>query len=106
MSIVALFCSVDDFWQRFEPLLELDLLASGQRRRRRATRLHPAWSTLQRGAGAVEVDELTSEQVASERLDPSGVGCSAALPGRISLPPRAGQTKRRYFTAASFGRFR
>jgi len=33
---------VDAFWQRFEPLWERELLASGQRRRRRATRLHPA----------------------------------------------------------------
>jgi hypothetical protein len=41
-SILDLYCSVDAFWQRFEPLWEHDLLASGQRRRRRATRLHPA----------------------------------------------------------------
>ena len=42
MSILDLFCSVDAFWQCFEPLWERELLASGQRRRRRATRLHPA----------------------------------------------------------------
>jgi hypothetical protein len=42
MSILDLFCSVDAFWQRFEPLWERELLASGQRHRRRATRLHPA----------------------------------------------------------------
>jgi hypothetical protein len=42
VSILDLFCSVDAFWQRFEPLWERELLASGQRRRRRATRLHPA----------------------------------------------------------------
>jgi DDE family transposase len=42
MSILDLYCSVDAFWQRFEPLWERELLASGQRRRRRATRLHPA----------------------------------------------------------------
>ena len=42
MSILDLFCSVDEFWQRFEPLWERELLASGQRRRRRATRLHPS----------------------------------------------------------------
>jgi transposase len=41
MSILDLYCSVDAFWQRFEPLWERELLASGQRRRRRATRLHP-----------------------------------------------------------------
>jgi hypothetical protein len=34
--------SVDAFWQRFEPLWERELLAAGQRRRRRATRLPPA----------------------------------------------------------------
>jgi hypothetical protein len=34
--------SVDAFWQRFEPRWERELLASGHRRRRRATRLHPA----------------------------------------------------------------
>jgi hypothetical protein len=42
MSILELFCSVDAFWTRFEPLWERELLVSGQRRRRRATRLHPA----------------------------------------------------------------
>ena len=40
MSILDLFCSVDTFWQRFEPWWERELLSSG--RRRRATRLHPA----------------------------------------------------------------
>jgi hypothetical protein len=33
---------VDAFWQRFEPLWERELLRSGTRQRRRATRLHPA----------------------------------------------------------------
>ena len=42
MSILDLFCSVDAFWQHFEPLWERELLASGQQQRRRATRLHPA----------------------------------------------------------------
>jgi len=42
MSLLDLYCSVDAFWQRFEPRWERELLASGQRRRRRATRLHPA----------------------------------------------------------------
>ena len=42
MSILDLYCAVDAFWQRFEPVWERQLLASGQRRRRRATRLHPA----------------------------------------------------------------
>jgi Transposase DDE domain len=42
MSILDLYCSVDAFWQRFEPRWERELLASGQRRRRRATRLHPS----------------------------------------------------------------
>ena len=42
MSILDLYCSVDAFWQHFEPLWERELLASGHRRRRRATRLHPA----------------------------------------------------------------
>jgi len=42
MSMLDLYCSVDAFWQRFEPLWERELLASGLRRRRRATRLHPA----------------------------------------------------------------
>jgi len=42
MSILDLYCSVDAFWQRFEPWWERELLASGRRRRRRATRLHPA----------------------------------------------------------------
>jgi hypothetical protein len=42
MSRLDLYCSVDAFWQRFAPRWERELLASGQRRRRRATRLHPA----------------------------------------------------------------
>jgi len=43
MSILGLFCSVDDFWQWFAAQWEPELLASGQRqRRRRATALHPS----------------------------------------------------------------
>jgi Transposase DDE domain len=42
MSILDLFCSVDEFWQQFAPAWERELLASGQRVRRRATRLHPS----------------------------------------------------------------
>jgi hypothetical protein len=42
MSILDLYRSVDAFWQRLAPLWERELLACGQRRRRRATRLHPA----------------------------------------------------------------
>ena len=42
MSILDLYCSVDAFWQRFEPMWERELLRSGKRQRRRATRLHPA----------------------------------------------------------------
>src|SRR6516225_9922877 len=42
MSRLDLYCSVDAFWQRFEPQWERELLASGRRQRRRRTRLHPA----------------------------------------------------------------
>lgn len=42
MSILDLYCSVDAFWQRFEPSRYRALLVSGHRRRRRATRLRPA----------------------------------------------------------------
>jgi hypothetical protein len=42
MSILDLFCSVDAFWRAFEPCWERELLATGTRRRRRATRLHPS----------------------------------------------------------------
>jgi Transposase DDE domain len=43
MSILDLFCSVDDFWQWFAPQWDADLLTCGQRsRRRRATALHPS----------------------------------------------------------------
>ena len=38
----ALYCSVDTFWQVFAPWWERELLVSGMRRRRRATRLHPS----------------------------------------------------------------
>jgi hypothetical protein len=42
MSILELYCSVDEFWQHFALAWERDLLASGTRRRRRATQLHPS----------------------------------------------------------------
>jgi hypothetical protein len=42
MSILDLYCSVDAFWHWFEPVWERELLRSGRRQRRRATRLHPA----------------------------------------------------------------
>lgn len=41
MSILDLFCSVDAFWDVFEPLWEREQVAAG-RQRRRATRLHPS----------------------------------------------------------------
>ena len=40
MSILELFCSVDDFWQHFAPSWQQDLLTSGQRQRVRPTQLH------------------------------------------------------------------
>lgn len=42
MSILDVYCSVDAFWRVFEPLWEREQLASRQRRRKRATRLHPS----------------------------------------------------------------
>jgi hypothetical protein len=42
MSILELYCSVDEFWQQFAPAWERELLATGTRRRRRATQLHPS----------------------------------------------------------------
>ena len=41
MSILDLFCAVDDFWQAFAPRWEHELLGAG-RRRRRAAALHPS----------------------------------------------------------------
>lgn len=41
MSILELFCSVDEFWIRFEPQWQREILAAGQRQRRRAGELHP-----------------------------------------------------------------
>ena len=41
MSILDVYCSVDAFWQVFEPLWEREQMAAG-RRRRRATRLSPS----------------------------------------------------------------
>lgn len=35
MSLLGLFCDVDDFWQRFRPHWEQDLLRSGPRQRQR-----------------------------------------------------------------------
>ena len=42
MSILDLFCSIDDFWQAFAPRWQQELLTTGQRQRRRATHLHPS----------------------------------------------------------------
>jgi hypothetical protein len=42
MSILDLFCAVDDFWQQFAPRWQHELLATGQRHRWRATSLHPS----------------------------------------------------------------
>jgi hypothetical protein len=42
MSILDLFCSVDDFWQAFAPHWQQDLLTAGQRRRRRESALYPS----------------------------------------------------------------
>lgn len=42
MSILELFCSVDDFWQQFAPKWQAALLAEGQGHRLRATQMHPS----------------------------------------------------------------
>ena len=42
MSILELFCSVDDFWQHFAPQWQHDLLTAGQRQRLRLTQMHPS----------------------------------------------------------------
>jgi transposase len=42
MSILELFCSVDDFWQQFAPNWHHDLLTSGQRQRLRPTQMYPS----------------------------------------------------------------
>ncbi len=42
MSILELFCSVDEFWVQFAPWWQQQLLASGTRQRLRPTRLHPS----------------------------------------------------------------
>jgi hypothetical protein len=42
MSILELFCSVDDFWQQFSPRWHHVLLSSRQRHRLRPTQLHPS----------------------------------------------------------------
>lgn len=39
MSLLELFCHVDDFWQRFRPCWEQEMLQSGLRPRRRSARL-------------------------------------------------------------------
>ncbi len=42
MSILELFCSVDDFWLQFAPQWQKSLLAAGQRKRLRATQMYPS----------------------------------------------------------------
>ncbi len=42
MSILELFCSVDDFWRQVAPTWQHDLLTSGQRQRLRPTQMYPS----------------------------------------------------------------
>ncbi len=42
MSLLELFCSVDDFWLQFAPNWQQTLVASGQRKRLRPTQTHPS----------------------------------------------------------------
>jgi hypothetical protein len=42
MSILELFCSVDDFWLQFAPKCHSELLSAGQRQRVRASQMHPS----------------------------------------------------------------
>jgi hypothetical protein len=42
MSLLELYCHVDDFWQSFAPIWERELLHSGVKQRRRAGKLHPS----------------------------------------------------------------
>ncbi len=42
MSLLEVFCHVDDFWQRFASIWEAELLQSGLKQRRRAGKLHPS----------------------------------------------------------------
>ena len=39
MSLLKLFCDVDDFWLQFRPIWEQQLLTEGSRQRRRETSL-------------------------------------------------------------------
>lgn len=42
MSILELFCAIDEFWVIFEPVWRRELLASGTRQRLRPGELHPS----------------------------------------------------------------
>lgn len=42
MSILDLYCSVDDFWRQFAPQWQQRLLTAGSRRRMRESELHPS----------------------------------------------------------------
>jgi transposase len=42
MSLLELYCHVDDFWQRFAPVWERELLQSGLKQRRRRGKLYPS----------------------------------------------------------------
>ncbi len=39
MSLLKLFCAVDDFWLAFRPFWEQQLITEGRRQRRRETQL-------------------------------------------------------------------
>jgi hypothetical protein len=40
MSLLELYCHVDDFWQAFEPEWKAQRLSNGQQRRQRRGQLH------------------------------------------------------------------
>ena len=42
MSLLELFCHVDDFWQAFAQAFHTHLIETGQRKRKRSCRLSPS----------------------------------------------------------------
>ncbi len=76
MSILELFCSVDDFWQQFAPNWHHDLLTSGQRQRLRPTQMYASEiMTI-----VILIHQSPIERSKRMTLSMSNVTCAASFP--------------------------
>jgi hypothetical protein len=82
VSILTLFCSVDDFWQAFAPAWEAGLVESGVRQRQRAGRLAPS-EVMTILIGFHQSHYRTFKAYYTEHVQPH---LHAEFPGLVSYP--------------------